>query len=430
MHKRVASRWFEERYARLLTAMSLERAKQTLGFSPYTNPTPEEIKTAWKAKAFTNHPDRGGSHEKMVAVNVAKDVLLGNQRPTAYDDDNTPKPQPPPPPSAAKPQPPPPPPPAAKPKVKPYPKPSYGWDDFKTALAAAQSVLPAGIVWKLTSAAGNGKGNKPSYIWGAFGITEGTNPKAVFVGFLKEGYLKDTDDAFNFIWDIKAKVIPLHNDGLVSVGAKIMRFVTDFRSQNGPQMWPKTYNSTKGYSLREMLLKHSGGLPWPAALMKEGLIAEDDSAVQPVIRIWGVLDPARVVASQSKKMSTSAQFAYVYEWFIDINGKHAALLTPETAQNLAKNFFKKLFYIQSDHFKDRTDIALVVGPRSENMNAKLLNELIDCLTGEPSSFIIRLSTIMETWFNKSKTASVLGGDMTLEEAAFASGQTLLEASFA
>jgi hypothetical protein len=37
---------------------------------------------AWRAKAFENHPDRGGDPIKMVEVNVAKDVLLGKQLPT------------------------------------------------------------------------------------------------------------------------------------------------------------------------------------------------------------------------------------------------------------------------------------------------------------------------------------------------------------
>jgi hypothetical protein len=71
-------------YAMLLTAMSLEEAKATLGFPPDAAPSPAEINKAWRAKAFENHPDRGGSNDKMVEVNVAKDILEGKEKPT-YD---------------------------------------------------------------------------------------------------------------------------------------------------------------------------------------------------------------------------------------------------------------------------------------------------------------------------------------------------------
>ena len=71
-------------YAFLLFSMSLEDAKQVLGFPPNANPSPDDIRKAWRQKAFEMHPDRGGSNEKMVEVNVAKDILDGKQRPT-YD---------------------------------------------------------------------------------------------------------------------------------------------------------------------------------------------------------------------------------------------------------------------------------------------------------------------------------------------------------
>lgn len=40
------------------------------------NASDEEIKAAWKKLALQNHPDRGGSHGKMVDINNAKDRLL------------------------------------------------------------------------------------------------------------------------------------------------------------------------------------------------------------------------------------------------------------------------------------------------------------------------------------------------------------------
>lgn len=65
----------------LVAAMTMESAKRLLGFNPEDQPTPREVKQAWKKKAMENHPDRGGDAEVMRQVNVAHDVLTGKQRP-------------------------------------------------------------------------------------------------------------------------------------------------------------------------------------------------------------------------------------------------------------------------------------------------------------------------------------------------------------
>jgi len=60
--------------------MSMSEAKQTLGFPPTYDPSPTEIQKAYKRKAIENHPDLGGDPKKMVAINVAKEILEGKRR--------------------------------------------------------------------------------------------------------------------------------------------------------------------------------------------------------------------------------------------------------------------------------------------------------------------------------------------------------------
>jgi hypothetical protein len=88
--QRVAYRFL---YARLILAMSLDRAKVILGLGDY--PSEKEVLKAWKTKAFENHPDRGGNHTTMVEINVARDVLLGKQRPTEDRQEPATAPEPP-----------------------------------------------------------------------------------------------------------------------------------------------------------------------------------------------------------------------------------------------------------------------------------------------------------------------------------------------
>lgn len=58
--------------------MTVDQAKDILGLGP--SPTPQEIQKAFRYQALRNHPDRGGTHEKQVDINVAKDILEGKSR--------------------------------------------------------------------------------------------------------------------------------------------------------------------------------------------------------------------------------------------------------------------------------------------------------------------------------------------------------------
>jgi len=74
-----------DRYAFLLTAMSMAEAKEVLGFPPDSTPSDRDIKEAYRELALKLHPDRpGGDAKEMENLNVAKDILEGKARPS-YD---------------------------------------------------------------------------------------------------------------------------------------------------------------------------------------------------------------------------------------------------------------------------------------------------------------------------------------------------------
>jgi len=77
--KRVAYRHI---YARMLVAMSMADALETLGFRPGDSPRPDDVKRAQRKLTVEHHPDRGGDPRKQVEINVAADILLGKERPS------------------------------------------------------------------------------------------------------------------------------------------------------------------------------------------------------------------------------------------------------------------------------------------------------------------------------------------------------------
>lgn len=119
------------RMVRMRRAMSMNQAKEILGFPPTANPSKSEIEREYRKKALENHPDRGGDIEKMKAINVARDVLEGRQRPTPEPGPSTRQPY-------SQPQPPPP-----RPRQPPQKK-EVTWEQ---AYQAVKGDIPAGTEW-------------------------------------------------------------------------------------------------------------------------------------------------------------------------------------------------------------------------------------------------------------------------------------------
>lgn len=55
-----------------------EDARRVLGLPSGASKT--AVRAAWRRLAARAHPDAGGDHERMVAVNVAREILLGTRR--------------------------------------------------------------------------------------------------------------------------------------------------------------------------------------------------------------------------------------------------------------------------------------------------------------------------------------------------------------
>lgn len=55
--------------------MNRDQALTILGFDVSSLPTKREVKSAWKSKASTEHPDHGGSDDTMAKINAAYKLL-------------------------------------------------------------------------------------------------------------------------------------------------------------------------------------------------------------------------------------------------------------------------------------------------------------------------------------------------------------------
>ena len=128
--QRIAERFV---YARLFRAMTYEQAKGILGFPPGSRPSPEEIKKNYLKLVRENHPDRGGSTEKMRDINVAKDIVDGKQTPDVPNYGYSP-------PAPAPPDPP-------KPTTRDY----YNDLDYTFEEAFKRAKIPADTYWAWVS---------------------------------------------------------------------------------------------------------------------------------------------------------------------------------------------------------------------------------------------------------------------------------------
>ena len=203
----------------LRRAMSLPEAKETLGFPPSASPSKSEIQKAYKKLALENHPDLGGDPTKMVAINVAKDVLEGKQRPSGPGGRSTSRPP-------------------TRP-AEPPPKPREVIVTFEDAMRSAQ-VPTAGVEWKFVTEAGYGS----IFNGGSTGsVAYGKSPtEHVFVAVFHFYHYGDINTPVKTDrYQMWVKRVPLR-DALPKVAPQVIR-----------ELW-KNFDRIKNYNAKVYLL--------------------------------------------------------------------------------------------------------------------------------------------------------------------------------
>lgn len=418
---RVASRYFEERYAKLLVSMSVQEAKHILGFPPYYSPTETEISKAWRAKAFEHHPDRGGDLQTMVEINVAKDILQGKRT------------------EQWRPEPPPPPPP------RPKPEPPKVIDFVKGQSWNSAAEFPSGVDWKFVSKptwAGKAKDRNASggYIWVVVGIKD-DKFVATALKYRKADQLWDHEKGglvdYEADWRCNVSIVPMNRPAIKVIPSLIkgVSLMWDDGSVGEPpkkyMLWPQ------GDKLTEETIQRvkwgGGGIPLKDVLVGSGMVAESTKGVsgrKTQVEMRFQYDKTKKERFR-KEFPGKSSVLWSYNVFVSVNGKEAQL-TDETILNLERGFFG--FTISWDDVQDGRvrNLTRLRGGMFRGGAGYTLRKLADALTSEPSWFIIAVEKAAEEWEAEEKTASLfrIASEVPLQVVAEAFGMTLFDLNHA
>lgn len=407
--KRVADRYYQEKYARLVRAMSVPEAKKVLGFPPTAEPTPEEVAKAYKAKVFENHPDRGGDLDKMVAVNVAKDVLDGKHKqrfrldPTPGGGGEAP----------------------SRPE-RPKREPPKTVDTMKgQTFESATASLPKAD-WKFISKPEwaehprDEKGSQRGYssdVWAIFGETE---TEFVIAGIKnrKPNLIFDHDKGGNVViesdWQITHVAFPKSKD-LVKLGpAAVKKVTSEFADGAKPKRPPMKYVTWPGGPLEERSVRAirmgSGGANLKDILLSTGMISGEHTAIQGRKTNVEVIPHSshdkykRLRAERGKGAPVYTYEAFDYE--VRVNGK-SEKLTDETAENLVKNHFIIGVFSHDPHDNVPKNITKL-RPRPHGMTLgpkDAITLLYQALTSEPAWLHDALKKAASEYAEEVKTAA-------------------------
>lgn len=432
---RIASRYFEDRYAKRLMAMSLAEAKEILGFPPSAAPSADEISKAYKRKAIENHPDRGGDPKKMVDINVAKDILDGKQRPTpgggsAADwvrdwyrnspggtgGGYTP------------------------PKEKPKPRePDVTIEGQSFADALSSSGIPANVEWKFVSIPEwywETTSHPGHRVWTLYGQTD---QKHVFLALKERGESSGgiyIDSKFTKImqdWQSSEVDVPI-SQNISKIAPKYLKMTGTAWTDAKPKP-PRKFVAWPGGKPTEAILHkipRTGGAALKDILLGTGLLADEDPAVagrKSVVEVYTKYSSERYERYKKRKAEGKTKYvtkAHQYDFFVRVNGK-TEQLEDETIEKMERVFIPWVMNWEVTEGAPK-NLTRMRGGRFKHGPAEAIEELVNCLTGEPSWLHIALEKAAEEYQEPTKTAQLLNirQGYTLLEAAKIAGMTPYE----
>jgi len=381
-------------------------AVKTLGFPLGTKPTPDEIKKAFRARAFETHPDRGGNTDEFIQVNAAKDFLMKKFN-DPYKAPYSPPPR----------------------RERPKPmEPDFVEVGQSFQQAWSANSPPASVEWKFVSIpeyyweTSNHPGHR---IWTMYGQTASAHifcsvkERGESAGFVMtgKGMTKIMED-----WQVSWADDPIKSD-LNRIAPKYLKSVgTGWVGLAKSPKPPRKYILWPGGQPSVALFKkipRSGGVGLKNILVGAGLLSDTDLAVKGrksvvQMRFEYSLDKITRRRALKGRITRSDQF----EFYVIINGKKARL-EDETVENLTKRFIP--WALGWDNINDgiTKDITKLRAGRFKGGAATALRYLADSLTNEPSWLIIALEKAAEEWEEGSKTAALyqICSEMTLAQAA-------------
>lgn len=396
--KRVSARYFRERYARLIAAMSLPEAKSILGFPPTANPSAEEVTKAYRAKVFENHPDRGGDPKKMVDVNVAKDILDGKSRATWV-----PEPAP------------------RRERPKPVePDAVVKGQDFNAAWA--DSGAPANTDWKFVSIPEwyYEKSYYPGHrVYVLYGQTD---QKHIFLAIKERGESAgtiptDLGTRTKIMEDWQSSMVDVpRSQDLVKIAPKYLKQVATTWADGAKPKAPRKFIIWPGGKPSDHILKkipYGGGVGLKEILLGAGLLSEEDPSVagrKSVVEVftkYSLERYARMKALVAQGKLKSLNRAHQYDFFVRVNGK-TEQLTDDTIQKMEQRFIPWVLgwdKITEGMAKNLTRMR--GGGRFTHDAGSAIRVLAECLTGEPSWLHIALEKAAEEYETEesAKTAA-------------------------
>lgn len=394
--RRVAGRYYQK-LADYIGDMSRDLALKILGLTGH--PSTDEIEKAHKVKALENHPDRGGSHEKMVEVNVAKDYLLGRGKRQDW------RPEPPPEPARPKYEPP-----KVVDKVTGNP-----FTHMAGEVPHAEWLFISKPEWVQYPREYPGFS---AYVWVAFGKTANgfvvaglkNRPKNSAFDHTKGGIVEIEDD-----WEAAVTHISNKFD-IVKAGPKAVKMVCSmFKDQGKVGRVPQKYVMWPGGPLEEAAVKSvkygSGGANFKDILLSAGLVNMEHREMVDRKANVEITPKANLDKIKALRKERYADHKPVYAWegfdyFVSVNGKAGVQLTDETMKKLEKNGFIMLVFKWDPNNGVPKNLGKIRGGRWGFKGGEVIKLLADSLTTEPSSLVEELKKAAESWKLEPETPEV------------------------